>query len=120
MTSDWQGLSGPTSTLCGALVLGLVPDTPVGGVRSVGNASGTGAARMLLSEAQRDEIEQLSERIIKIETATETRFLELFVAAMAFPHETVPTPHLAQIVDLPPRIDREAGEPLARRRRRVR
>ena len=103
-----------------ALVLGLVPDTPVGGVRSVGNASGTGAARMLLSEAQRDEIEQLSERIIKIETATETRFLELFVAAMAFPHETVPTPHLAQIVDLPPRIDREAGEPLARRRRRVR
>ena len=103
-----------------ALVLGLVPDAPVGGVRSVGNASGTGAARMLLSEAQRDEIEKLSERIIKIETATETRFQELFVAAMAFPHETAPTPHLAQVADLPPRIDREAGEPLARRRRRVR
>ncbi len=99
-----------------ALVLGLVPDAPAGGVRSVGNASGTGAARMLLSGAQRDEIEQLSERIIKIETATETRFQELFVAAMAFPHETAPTTHLAGLVDLPP-----AGETAgAQRRRRAR
>ena len=105
-----------------ALVLGLVPDAPVGGVRSVGNASGTGAARMLLSGAQRDEIERLSERIIKIETATETRFQELFVAAMAFPHETAPTPHLARVVDLPPTDsgDPAGAAPGARRRRRVR
>ena len=105
-----------------ALVLGLVPDAPVGGVRSVGNASGTGAARMLLSGAQRDEIERLSERIIKIETATETRFQELFVAAMAFPHDTAPTPHLAQVVDLPPTDsgDPAGAAPGARRRRRVR
>ena len=105
-----------------ALVLGLVPDAPVGGVRSVGNASGTGAARMLLSGAQRDEIERLSERIIKIETATETRFQELFVAAMAFPHETAPTPHLARVVDLPPTDsgDPAGAGPGARRRRRVR
>ena len=105
-----------------ALVLGLVPDAPVGGVRSVGNASGTGAARMLLSGAQRDEIERLSERIIKIETATETRFQELFVAAMAFPHDTAPTPHLARVVDLPPTDsgDPAGAAPGARRRRRVR
>ena len=85
-----------------ALVLGLVPDAPPAGVRSVGNASGAGAARMLISGAQRAEIEAVSEDITKIETATEARFQELFVAAMAFPHDTAPTPHLAQVIDLPP------------------
>jgi len=106
-----------------ALVLGLVPDAPVAGVRSVGNASGAGAARLLLSRAQRSEIEQVSEHIIKIETATEARFQELFVAAMAFPHETAPSPHLAQVVDLPPGDDGERAEMAGgsqRRRRRVR
>ena len=103
-----------------AMVLGLVPDAPVGGVRSVGNASGTGAARMLLSGAQRDEVEQLSERIIKIETATEDRFQELFVAAMAFPHDTAPTPNLAGVVDLPPADGREEpGAASGARRRRA-
>ncbi len=107
-----------------ALVLGLVPDAPAAGVRSVGNASGAGAARLLLSRAQRREISQLSERIVKIETATEPRFQELFVAAMAFPHETAPTPHLAQVVELPApetpeNSDRVAGAG-ARRRRRAR
>ena len=36
-----------------AMVLGLVPDTPAGGVRAAGNASGVGAVRMLLSGEQR-------------------------------------------------------------------
>ncbi len=105
-----------------ALVLGLVPDAPVAGVRSVGNASGAGAARLLVSRAQRREIEQLSEQIVKIETATEPRFQELFVAAMAFPHETAPTTHLEQVVDLPPADDGQSSEEAVwgRRRRRVR
>ena len=104
-----------------ALVLGLVPDAPVAGVRSVGNASGAGAARLLLSRAQRSEIEQLGEQIVKIETATEPRFQELFVAAMAFPHETAPTPHLAQVVALPAGgAGGRAGAAAGARRRRVR
>ena len=84
-----------------AMVLGLVPDAPPGCVRSVGNASGVGAVRMLLSKRQRTEIEQTVRSIVKIETATEPRFQELFVAAMAFPHDTAPTPHLAEAVTLP-------------------
>ena len=84
-----------------AMVLGLVPDTPTGGVRSAGNASGVGAVRMLLSGEQRLEVERLVRSIIKIETATEPRFQELFVAAMALPHDTDPTPHLASVIDLP-------------------
>ena len=101
-----------------ALVLGLVPDAPVAGVRSVGNASGAGAARLLLSRAQRREVEQLSEHIVKIETATEPRFQELFVAAMAFPHETAPTAHMEQVVDLPPAGDAEPAGGQRRRRTR--
>ena len=38
--------------------------------------------------------------VVKIETATEPRFQELFVAAMAFPHATAANPHLAGVVDL--------------------
>ena len=102
-----------------AMVLGLVPDTPAGGVRSAGNASGVGAVRMLLSGEQRLEIERLVRSVIKIETATEPRFQELFVAAMALPHDTDPTPHLASMVDLPqaPAANHDQGR---RRHRRPR
>jgi uncharacterized 2Fe-2S/4Fe-4S cluster protein (DUF4445 family) len=100
-----------------ALVLGLVPDCPVDGVRAVGNSSGAGAVRMLVSASQRLEIAAAVERIEKIETATEPRFQDLFVAAMAFPHNTAPSPHLASIVDLPTRLDSDdPGRPRRRRR----
>ena len=84
-----------------ALVLGLVPDCPVHAVRAVGNASGAGAVRMLVSAAQRKEIAEDVNNIVKIETATEPRFQELFVNAMAFPHQTAASPELSQVVDLP-------------------
>ncbi len=100
-----------------AMVLGLVPDGPVEGVKGVGNASGAGAARMLVSGSQRAENESAAREVVKIETATEARFQELFVAAMSLPHETAPTPHLAQAVDLPSRssADSETAGPKRRR-----
>ena len=100
-----------------ALVLGLVPDCPVESVRAVGNSSGAGAVRMLVSAAQRAEIATAVERIEKIETATEPRFQDLFVAAMAFPHDTAPSPHLSKVVDLP---ERPTANPDGRPRRRRR
>ncbi|MGD9703432.1 MAG: ASKHA domain-containing protein [Acidimicrobiia bacterium] len=98
-----------------AMVLGLVPDCVLEGVRSVGNAAGAGAVRLLLSRQQREEIEGAVREVIKIETATEPRFQELFVAAMAFPHLTAPSPHLAALVTLPERRESDTG---GRRRRR--
>ena len=83
-----------------AMVLGLVPDCALDGVRSVGNAAGAGAVRALLSRQLRSEIEVAARRVVKIETAIEPRFQELFVNAMAFPHATALTPHLAQLVTL--------------------
>lgn len=98
-----------------AMVLGLVPDCPAGGVRSVGNAAGAGAVHALLSRRSRYEMETAVRDVVKIETATEPRFQELFVAAMAFPHASAPTPHLASLVALP---DRPTATAAGRRRRR--
>ncbi len=99
-----------------AMVLGLVPDCPVEGVRSVGNAAGAGAVHALLSRAKRAELVAAARDVVKVETATEPRFQELFVAAMAIPHASAPTPQLARVVELPTRTAATA----TRRRRRSR
>jgi uncharacterized 2Fe-2S/4Fe-4S cluster protein (DUF4445 family) len=103
-----------------AMVLGLVPDCPLDGVRSVGNAAGTGAVQALLSRELRVEMERAVRNVTKIETATEPRFQELFVAAMAFPHATAPTTNLEQLVSLPAPVEgsRATDATGARRRRR--
>ena len=63
------------------------------------------------------ELEAAARAVVKIETATEPQFQALFVAAMAFPHATAPSPHLGAVVTLPERtssVDAAGG----RRRRR--
>ena len=99
-----------------AMVLGLIPDCRPDAVRAVGNAAGSGAVRALLSAAERAEMERVVESVTKIETATEPRFQELFVSALAFPHLNAPTPYLATVVDLP--VPATASADPARRRRR--
>ena len=81
-----------------AMVLGMIPDCPLDKVGSAGNAAGTGARIALLNRKARAEIEDVVERIEKVETAIEPRFQEHFVAAMAIPHKTAPYPHLAAAV----------------------
>ena len=100
-----------------ALILGLIPDCPVESVKSVGNAAGGGAVRSLLSGAQRAEMEAVVRSIHKIETATEPRFQDLFVGAMALPHATAPSPHLSDHVTLPARKDQSTSGRRPRRRR---
>jgi uncharacterized 2Fe-2S/4Fe-4S cluster protein (DUF4445 family) len=101
-----------------AMILGLVPDCPVEQITSTGNAAGVGAVRMLLSAAERRDTERTVASVDKIETATEPRFQELFVNAMAFPHLIAPTPHLASVVDLPV-VSADSSSPTRRRRRRT-
>ena len=100
-----------------AMVLGLIPDCPLDDVRAVGNAAGSGAARLLLSNHERSVVEDLVKGIEKIETATEERFQALFVDAMSFPHSTAAYPNLQKIVQMPerPLTSNPAG---ARRKRR--
>jgi uncharacterized 2Fe-2S/4Fe-4S cluster protein (DUF4445 family) len=103
-----------------ALVLGLVPDCPVDHVRSVGNSAGAGAVRALLSVASRREMEAAVRGVEKIETATEPSFQSEFVAAMAFPHATAPSPHLSGVVTLPERTTSSTDAGRGGRRRRAR
>jgi len=101
-----------------ALLLGLVPDCPLDKISAAGNAAGTGARIALLNTEARREIETLTRRIEKIETAIEPKFQDHFVAAMAIPHKTAPYPELAKVVDLPTK-KRATTEQAPRRRRRA-
>ena len=94
-----------------ALILGLVPDAPLERVTAAGNAAGTGALIALLSAEARREIERVVRTVEKVETAVEPRFQEHFVDAMAFPHATAPSTHLATVVDLPARSDAAGPAP---------
>jgi uncharacterized 2Fe-2S/4Fe-4S cluster protein (DUF4445 family) len=105
-----------------AMVLGLIPDADLAHVGSAGNAAGAGALIALLSRAARREIEAVVRRVEKVETAVEPRFQEHFVEALAFPHRTAPSTHLARVVDLPappPRVGRDPDRRAAQRRRRA-
>ncbi|MDE0235171.1 MAG: ASKHA domain-containing protein, partial [bacterium] len=68
-----------------SMALGLIPEISPERASSAGNAAGTGALMTLLSGECRREIEQITERVEKIETAIEPRFQEHFVEAMSFP-----------------------------------
>ncbi|HUF57193.1 MAG TPA: ASKHA domain-containing protein [Thermohalobaculum sp.] len=105
-----------------ALTLGMVPDCPVEKITSAGNAAGSGAIMALLNSAARREIEAVVRRVEKVETATEARFQEHFVGAIAVPHKTAPYPHLATQVTIPDTRFETApdGEEGGRRRRRRR
>ncbi len=101
-----------------ALVLGLIPDCDPAGVTSAGNAAGTGARIALLDGSARAEIEEVVRRVEKIETAVEPRFQELFVGAMAIPHDTDPYERLRSVVALPPRRVTDPSDGRKRRRSR--
>jgi uncharacterized 2Fe-2S/4Fe-4S cluster protein (DUF4445 family) len=99
-----------------AMILGLIPDCDLAAVSAAGNAAGTGAMMALLSGAARREIEGVAAGIKKIETATETRFQELFVNAMGIPHTTDLFPQLAAVVAMP--APATGGSRIERRKRR--
>ncbi len=102
-----------------AMVLGMIPDCELARVSAAGNAAGTGARVALLNRASRAEIRERIRSVEKIETATEQRFQQHFVEAMAIPHASAPCPNLAQVVTLPARVQSTASVGRRKRRRRV-
>jgi uncharacterized 2Fe-2S/4Fe-4S cluster protein (DUF4445 family) len=102
-----------------AMILGMIPDCDLSQVRSAGNAAGTGARIALLDATSRPIIEELVRRIVKVETAIEPRFQQLFVEAMAIPHKTAEYAQLRKVVDLPaPKESASQTETRGRRPRR--
>jgi uncharacterized 2Fe-2S/4Fe-4S cluster protein (DUF4445 family) len=98
-----------------AVALGMIPDCDIDRISAAGNAAGTGAMIALLSGEARREIERIAADIEKIETATEPRFQEHFVNAMAIPHRTAEYPHLSKVLDLPPRTTAGGRKPRRRK-----
>jgi uncharacterized 2Fe-2S/4Fe-4S cluster protein (DUF4445 family) len=79
----------------------MLPDTDPKNVIGVGNAAGVGALMTLLSDEARQEAEDVAASIEHVEIATESRFQDHFVAAMAFPTRDGTYPHLESRVKLP-------------------
>ena len=98
-----------------AMVMGLIPDCDLKKVSGVGNAASTGARMALLNKRYREEIQQQVRKLVKVETAMESRFQEHFVNAMAFPNKVEPFSLLREQVALPAPL--AAPEPKRRRRR---
>lgn len=104
-----------------AMILGLIPDCSLNQVSSAGNAAGSGARMALLNRSTRTDIEQLVNKVEKIETAVEQKFQEHFVEAMGIPHKTAEFPKLSEAVKLPePTADASSGGRRSNRRRRRR
>jgi uncharacterized 2Fe-2S/4Fe-4S cluster protein (DUF4445 family) len=103
-----------------AMILGMIPDCDLSQVRSAGNAAGSGARIALLDATSRPVIEELVRRIVKVETAIEPRFQQLFVEAMAIPHKTAEYVQLRKVVALPaPKESASQTETRGRRPRRI-
>ena len=89
-----------------ALVIGLFPDCALDQVVAVGNAAGDGAKLALLDTAKRREAETAANFVQFVETATEPGFQSEFANAMSFPHAKDPFPHIQDILDRIPHIEK--------------
>lgn len=67
-----------------ALSIGLIPDAGFKNIRSIGNAAGKGAVKLLLSEPMRNIADQLSTQIKYIELSAQPDFVKIFSEAMFF------------------------------------
>ena len=70
-----------------ALRIGLLPPVYFQAIRFIGNASLTGAKRVLLSQAELARAQALRARCVHVELASEPRFSDLFMEHMLFPEE---------------------------------
>jgi uncharacterized 2Fe-2S/4Fe-4S cluster protein (DUF4445 family) len=69
----------------------------------------------LLNAGCRRKVEAIVRTISKMETATEPKFQQHFVDAMAFPNKVDPFTHLRERVELPQPESKSAGTSVRRR-----
>ncbi len=69
-----------------AKLIGMLPDISTESINFVGNAAGTGARMVLISEKLRDEAASISRKVDYVELASEPDFQMEFTSAMFLPH----------------------------------
>ncbi len=67
-----------------ALDIKLLPDIPIGKIKSIGNSAGLGAKVLLRSSAARNEAERIAKAMENIELATHPEFQDKFIKNMEF------------------------------------
>lgn len=80
------GAFGTYITPSSAKVIGMIPDTPLNIVTSVGNAAGTGARMALVLSKARRICEKISNVVEYIELAAHSDFHSIFIESLRFPH----------------------------------
>ena len=81
-----------------AMIIGMIPDSPLERVIAVGNAAGDGARIALLNKGRRVEAAQVARWTEHITSPLESEFQEQFVAALTLPHATHPFPYVQRII----------------------
>jgi uncharacterized 2Fe-2S/4Fe-4S cluster protein (DUF4445 family) len=79
-----------------AMQIGLIPDCDLSQVVSAGNVAGDGARVALLNWEQRRNIQQIVHEVEYVETAAKKIFQDMFIDALALPHQNDPFPNLEQ------------------------
>jgi len=69
-----------------AVLIGLLPDVPLGKIRFIGNSSVAGARIALLSKHAYDRACTLARRMTYFELSVSPEFMDEFVAALFLPH----------------------------------
>lgn len=72
-----------------ARTIGMYPEVPLGKVRVVGNAAGTGAKMALISREERRKAEEISQRVRYYELAADPRFEKEFIDSLHLPHRNL-------------------------------
>ncbi len=81
-----------------ALILGMIPDTPISDVYAVGNAAGDGARIALLNRDKRREAMELVGAIQRVELPVDPDFQNQFMLALNFPHMAHPFSSIAHLI----------------------
>ncbi|MEJ2716530.1 MAG: ASKHA domain-containing protein [Deltaproteobacteria bacterium] len=79
------GAFGNRLNLSSAMGIGMLPHVPEGRFEPVGNAAGTGARLVLLSERERETAENIAREVEYVELTAEPDFANIFADALRFP-----------------------------------
>ncbi len=71
------------------ITIGLLPDMPPEKIHFIGNSSVSGAKKVMLSQAQYQEAQQIRERITYRELMVDPNYMEKFTSACFLPHTDV-------------------------------
>jgi uncharacterized 2Fe-2S/4Fe-4S cluster protein (DUF4445 family) len=69
-----------------AVNIGMIPEFKQTAIEQVGNAAGTGARMILLSEKAREDAKKIREKVEYIELATHPGYNKAYIDALMFPH----------------------------------